>query len=138
MTYAYQSWPQQPRRRGLSGVALTLIIGGVALGAALFAVLLVVLADLAGGEQEPQEPPTAEVVACEVDGQVATVQWSVTNNGDRQDSFEVTITVEDADGRQVGDATRRNSRVEPGVTVTDSTWMILDAEGGQTCHVTAE
>lgn len=133
--------PQPPRRKGLSGGMIALIVVGAVVVCCVGTVgglfVLGVFADTAQEEPTAQQDPTTEVVSCEIDGRTADVDWAVTNPNGQRESYRIEIVVEDGEGRQVGDATRRTG-VDGGATVRDSTWLILDAEGGETCQVTAD
>lgn len=85
-----------------------------------------------------QPEPTVTVVSCEIDDDAflptAEVQWELTNNGTREGYWTVTITVTDANGRQVGDTSDLAFGVAPGATETNRITVFLDAPGGRTCH----
>lgn len=125
-------------RRGVPGKIIAVIVAGVlSVCCVLPGVVL-----LATGvfDAAMSEPPSAEVVACRVDGRSAEVEWAVTNHGSVDRRFTVRVVVKDSEGRQVGERTRWSVAVDAGAAVRDSTWLILevDAGGGETCHVSVE
>lgn len=125
--------PVPHSRRGLSGPALAAAVVGIVLVVCLAAGLIVMVVQ--AGEPEP----AAGIVSCEVhDSGIlprASVQWELTNHTSRRGSWTVTITVHDAEGRQVGEVRDGAFNVPSAGTVTDTVSVYLDAPGGRTCRI---
>lgn len=131
---AYPPPIPQPRK-GLSHKMIGAIVGGVALVCCVGPLALVVGTGVLGNLMT--EDLTAQVVSCEVEGRSVDVQWEATNPNSSKQLARIQIVVEDADGRQVAETTR-SKWVDADTTLTDSTWLIADVEGGESCEVSVE
>lgn len=132
--------PQQPvstpARRGLSGWSLAAVIFGVVVVVCLLGGLITMVARAGVPE------PTAAIVSCEVDNDSALpsaeVQWEITNESRREDSWTVTVSVHDGQGRQVGRVRDGAFNIPAGQTVTDTVRVFLDAPGGENCRISVD
>lgn len=130
----YQS-PAPPPRKGLSHKMIAGIVAGVAVVCCGGPLAVFVGTGVLGNLMT--EDLTAQVLSCEIDGRSVDVQWEATNPNSGRERARLKIVVEDADGRQVGETTR-SKWVDPDTTLTDSTWLIADVEGGESCEVSVE
>ncbi|MFD1326050.1 FxLYD domain-containing protein [Micromonospora sonneratiae] len=141
-------WPGPPKQDdgrkflNMSGGILILVISAVILVCCIGPILFCVFGGFLGAVSEAGRPdPTVVITSCQVSDETksATIEYTIKNNSDSQDSYSVKFEVVDAAGVQVGTGFDFVSSVGPGTTVKGDTFVITTGPGGSgaQCKVTS-
>lgn len=132
--------PQPPRPAAKSFWTTTAgVVTGVVLGVALLGVLcLGGCVALIGLGSTSSADATVEITSCDVDSGHAlsnvSIGYTLTNTGNRTETFFLDFEVTDGSGARVGDDTEIVSGVAPGATVKGEAFVLLD-EFGSRCQL---